>query len=348
MDDTSLEHYGIKGMRWGRRDNDEVSAGPVGKSSPKASPARTSKGSKPTAAVKSAPASPSPTRSFGPINRSAPSPTRAVKEGGIATRLPSRDKSNLTDAEKAHRKKMIIGGAAVVGILGVAAVGVTAYKVSPHAIASFDKLAVGSRSKVVDLLANPKINELKLNGNRKVNKAKLNVLFKQAEFAERSSKSGAGIFAKQKVAEFKANPAIARAGIGQNLNELRRDTEQMKAMNDAESYINRLIKNKSAPPLRTPGRSTPWNVGQKASAKANVNREETAKAFGAFKRAAKSVPPPSQKRTPLFGPGAPKFNPRPAKLSPLAAREARLRAQSIAKDNAALAARRKARPSIFL
>lgn len=255
MDDTSLEHYGVKGMRWGRRDNDAVGPNPVARVISKVSQVRTSKGPKPTTAAKSAPAAPS--RSFGPINRPPPSPTRSFQSvnakpmpsagkaippvSAKSRAIVSRPESKLTPEQRAHRKKMILGGIAVVGVLSAVAV----YKGSPHAMAAMSNLSAASQAKVAGVMAHPKIMDLKLAGNQKVSKAKLNVLFKQAEFAERGSKTAGGIFAKEKVAAIKANPAIARAGIGQNLHELRRDTEQMRVMNDAEQYIDKLVSNRS-------------------------------------------------------------------------------------------------------
>jgi len=151
----------------------------------------------------------------------------------------------MTDAERTHRKKMIIGGVAVVGVLGIVATGVTVHKVSPHAIGAFNNLSAASQSKVAGVLAHPKAVDLKLAGNRKVNAAKMNVLFKHAELAERTSQSPLGQLARERSTQLKANPAIARGGINQSLGELRRDTEQMKVMNDAEDYIGKLITNRS-------------------------------------------------------------------------------------------------------
>lgn len=214
MSESELMHYGIKGMRWGRRDSDAAAGASAPPKPKRISPPK----SKPVA---------SPTRSFSsaPI---AGTPAAKSASAPVAKRLPSKPESRMSEADKAHRKKMLIGGAAVVGILGVAAVGVTAYKVSPKAIGAFDNLAVSSRSKVVDLMAHPKVTDLKLSGNQKVSKAKLNVLFKQAELAERG--------AQGKIKFANRSQAKKAESIQRGLAGLRQETEQLRAANNAADF----------------------------------------------------------------------------------------------------------------
>jgi len=247
MDDESLIHYGIKGMRWGRGSNDSgggwstgaPGAPPKMTNAPSTKP-KTKAGVSTTSAKSKESAPPKASRvTKAPV---AASPTRSFRD---SDGVRSKKQSQMTPAEKAHRKKMILGGVAVVGILGIAAAGATAYKVSPHALGAFDKLNVASQNKVAGALAHPKAVNLKLAGGRKVNAVKMNALFKQAELAQRTSNSPLGSIARQRSTQLKANPRVARVGINQSLGELRRDTEQMKAMNDAEKYVGTLISNRA-------------------------------------------------------------------------------------------------------
>lgn len=258
MSDDSLTHYGIKGMRWGRRSNDRA-AGP-------SAPPKAKTVASPTRSFSSAP--PSGSASAPASKSSAPSSAKAAPAAKAkpTRRVPSNPESKMTPEQRAHRKKMLIGGAAVIGILGAAAI----YKGSPQAVAAMSKLSVASQAKVTSVLAHPKAVNLKLAGDRKVNAVKLNALFKKAEITESLSKSKAGLAATKKVSGVKANPRIARAGISQNLNELRRDTEQIKAMNDAEQFVESIVKKRSAQRFvsnarraAASGSPTPWNVGQR-------------------------------------------------------------------------------------
>lgn len=258
MEDEELIHYGIKGMRWGSRNNTSGGGWSTGAPAAKPKSASASAAKPKSASAPAAKPKPKPGTSttsakskvsaakskVSAATASAPkaSPTRSFRD---TDGVRSKKQSQMTPAEKAHRKKMILGGVAVVGVLGIVAAGVTVHKVSPQAIGAFGKLSTASQNKVAGVLAHPKAANLKLQGNRKVNAVKMNALFKQAELAERTSKSPLGSIARQRSIQFKANPTVARAGISQSLGELRRDTEQMKAMNDAEKYIGDMVKNRS-------------------------------------------------------------------------------------------------------
>jgi hypothetical protein len=222
--DSVLAHHGVKGMRWGVRDG---SAGSPSGGAPSAS------------------------RNF----RSLHNPTaKATSAKAPLVKMPSKGGTSKTASSKAStkqqkeprftpaQKKKIAIGVGVVGIIGLAATGTAAYKLTPKALSSMDKLSVGSQKKVAGLMAHPKVMDLKLKGGGKVNKAKLNVLFKQAEIAERTSKSPLGLIAKERRARIGTNPIISKAGINRSLGDLRSDTAQKKAMNDAESYVQNLVK----------------------------------------------------------------------------------------------------------
>lgn len=261
--EDELVHYGTKGMRWGVKTNFDVSAGPgvgsaakpkapkatVTKAQPKAASAPAAK-AKPVAPVaKAAPkASPSapPSRSFQTVGgKAAPSRSFQTVAGGSAAKpsamsrtVASKRKSEMTDAERAHRRKMILGGVAIVGVVGVVAVGATAYKGGP-------KLAAGTRGLAVKGLNKPGVVNLRNAGTKAGKKAQMNVLFKQAEYAQRASTSKAGILASQKAQDFRGNKTVARVGMNQGLSELRRDTAQIKAMNDAEDYVGSLVSKRA-------------------------------------------------------------------------------------------------------
>lgn len=272
MSEASLEHYGIKGMRWGHRNNfsfsgsrsikvagPSVTVGPKGSKGPKAPPQPARTAGPRTVATKTAPraaapravapqrVAPAPQRSFAPAH-AAPAPPRhfSTTEG---RRVRDHD-SKLTPEQRAHRRKVILGTTAVVGILGVAAAGTAAYKLSPPALAAMKNLNAASQNKVTALLAHPKAVNLKLQGGRTVNKVKLHAALRQGIVAERFKRTPQGMVLNKGVNVAKGNRRVARVAIKQDLSVLRRETESMRVMNDAEKYVANIIKRNSAKSFR--------------------------------------------------------------------------------------------------
>ncbi len=284
MAEEELMHYGIKGMRWGVRGSFETTTtgfAPPSKTKvvkPKTAATPRAKATPPVAKVKSqatvaksapkAPTNPAPSRSFQPSGPkalpsrsfqsatgkpSAPAPSRM--SGAVSTKR----KDNWDAAERAHHRKMVLLGVGVVGAVGVVAVGATAYKVAPGAgralVRGGEKAGLAAGVGAGRLRTNPRVaaglvkgERALLRGEKAASKARLNAAFKSAEIAESASKNKALIGAN---AALNRNSSVARGGIQNSLSELRQDTAQVKAMNDAEDYIKRMVQNRAAgkPPI---------------------------------------------------------------------------------------------------